>query len=651
QSYRGSSVPVRLPAPLAADAAALARRRGATLFMLLLSGFAALLARYSGSRDIITGTAIAGRPLAELELLVGLFANTLALRSDLTGRPSFDKLLARTREVCLGAYAHHHLPFEKLVEELQPERDLSRSPLFQVMLLLQNMPAAEARPAEGLELRPVGGEAGTAKMDLLLTLREVGGVLTGQMEYSTDLFDEATVLRMLGHLGRLVESAVSEPGRGVWELELLSEAERRQLLGAWGRGSEACVEEVGGLEGETAEGERGFALDGNAAGVWRVERRFEREASARPTEEAVVAGGERLSFAELNGSANRLARRLVEMGVGPEVRVGVCAERGAGMVLALLAVLKAGGAYVPLDPQYPAERLAFMLADSEARVLVTEAALLSSLPEHGAEVFLIDEQSDELSGYSAEDLNVEVEPESLAYVIYTSGSTGRPKGVGVERRSVAALCDALVPQVGVGPADTWSFVHSFAFDYSVWELWAALASGGRVVVVPGYASRSPEELVALLRKHSVTVLHQTPTAAAALLAWAGLDAPGEEEEASGGAGATAGRWASVAPALRLAGVGGEALPEHVGRRLARMGVETWNFYGPTEATVWTTAKRLAPETDVTIGRALKGWRTYVLDGESQPVPVGVAGELYVGGEGLARGYLNRPALTAERFVP
>ncbi|HLL48554.1 MAG TPA: condensation domain-containing protein, partial [Longimicrobiaceae bacterium] len=449
QSHRGAGEAVELPGGLLERLQALGRREGATLYMTLLGAFQVLLARYAGTEDVVVGSPIAGRTRPEVEELIGFFVNTLALRTDLSGDPTFREVLARVREATLGAYEHQDLPFERLVEELQPERSLGHSPLFQTMFVLQD---AE-RPAgglPGLELREVATERGTSKFDLTLALAAHPGGITGVLEYATDLFERGTILRMLGHLERVLEQVAGDAGARLGELELLGEAERRQLLEEWSRAdaeqpAPSCVHEL-----------------------------FQARAGRTPDAPALAAGGEVLTCGELDRRANRLAHHLLRLGVGPETRVAVCMERGAELVVSLLAVLKAGGAYVPLDPGLPAERLAWMLADSGARVLLTRGGIQAALPPHGARTVCVEAEAERIAAERADDPAGGAGPGSAAYVIYTSGSTGTPKGVLVEHGSLARLVAWHLRAFAPGPGDRATLLAGIGFDASAWELWPNL---------------------------------------------------------------------------------------------------------------------------------------------------------------------------------
>jgi amino acid adenylation domain-containing protein len=625
QSARGGRLTYTLPATLSRELQALVRAEGATLFMALLAGFQALLARTTGGGDLPVGTPIANRNRVEIEGLIGFFVNTLVLRGDLTDDPSFRRLLARSREAALGAYAHQDVPFEKLVEELQPERDLSHSPLFQVMVILQNAPL-EALELPDLTAIPLSAEGGTAKFDLRLSLLETPAGLAGSLVYNRDLFDGSTVARLGGYLENLLAAAVAHPELPISELALLDDAERHQLL-AWG-------------DAQSAAGDRAC-----------LHQAFTARAARAPERPAVTCAGERLSYRELDRRSNQLAHLLIAAGVGPGDLVGLCLERSLDMVVAILGVLKAGGAYLPLDPAYPKERLAFALEDSRVGVVITEESLAADLPAHAAREVRLDADSTEIDRQSPESPGIEVTPDFPAYVIYTSGSTGRPKGVVVTHANASRLLAATDAWFGFGPDDVWTLFHSYAFDFSVWELWGALLYGGRLAVVPYWVSRSPTAFYELVRDERVTVLNQTPSAFRQLI-WA------EESILATGGGSESGTGMDLA--LRYVIFGGEALElaslapwyaRHPDDRPRLV-----NMYGITETTVHVTY-RLLSRSDVeaargsVIGVPIPDLSLRVLDPGLRPQPIGVPGEIHVGGDGVALGYLGRPELTAQRFVP
>jgi amino acid adenylation domain-containing protein len=637
QTFGGRSLPLWLEPGLTGRLSALALATGTTRFMVLLAGFETLLGIYSGAEDLAVGTPIAGRNRAELEGLIGFFVNSLVLRGDLSRDPSFVDLLGRVREDTLSAYTHQDLPFEKLVEEVRPERSRAHSPIFQVMFALQNAPMGGGSELPGLTMRPMPPTPGSetaAKYDLTLVLTEGGeggSGIGGSLEYNVDLFDAPTMVRMLDHWRALLAGVAASSGSRLSALPLLGPAERQQLLREW---SDAAP--VGYGEG----------------GATPVHELFMAQAARRPDAVALVAalvsGDQVLTYGELARRSSRMARRLVELGVGPGTLVGLCAERSPELVLGVLAILAAGGAYLPLDPSHPMERLAYTLADARAPILLAEEHLQERLPAGAARVVGLralagdEEVAGEVPLPAVR--AVPSDPGDLAYVIYTSGSTGRPKGVEVSHANVARLFAVIRQSFAFGQDDVWTLFHSIAFDFSVWELWGALAFGGRLVVVPGETARSPEAFYELLRRERVTVLSQTPSAFRQLL-WAEESALARGEE--------------MAADLRLVVFGGEALdPASLAPWLERHGEERpllVNMYGITETTVHTTWRRLR-QSDLAqpgsaMGRPLSDLSLYLLDRGGRPVPIGVPGEIHVGGAGVARGYLARPALTAERFVP
>ncbi|MFD7631771.1 amino acid adenylation domain-containing protein, partial [Streptomyces sp. NPDC059851] len=613
-SYRGAHLPARIDADLHQGLRALARDGGASLFMVLQAGLAALLGKLGAGTDVPVGTPIAGRTDEAVDDLVGFFVNTLVLRTDLSGDPSFTELLARVRADALAAYAHQDVPFEHLVEALNPTRSLAHHPLFQTMLALQNAPLGTfdlPRLRVATDLVPTG----TAKCDLTFMVTERPGEdgLSVLVEYSTDLFDAATVEGIVERWLRLLRAVVADPGRRIGRVDVLSAEELRALLlpaGA-GRGGRAPESSITAL--------------------------FEQQVRANPEAVAVVSGDVALTYAELNARANRLAHALIARGVGPEQLVALALPRSAELVVAVLAALKAGAAYVPVDPHYPAARIAYLLHDARPSLLVTTGRT-GGLPHADAVDRLLLDAAD-LDGLPDADPEVPLRPDHPAYVIYTSGSTGDPKGVVVPHRNVVRLFDTTRELFDFSAEDVWTLFHSYAFDFSVWELWGPLLHGGRLVVVDHETSRSPHRFLELLARERVTVLNQTPSAFYQLMQ--------ADEEAP-----ETGR----SLALRTVVFGGEAL-EHA--RLA-----SWyerhpddaprlvNMYGITETTVHVTHAALdrCGTAAGRIGTALPDLRTYVLDVHLRPVPPGVPGELYVAGAGLARGYLNRPGLTAGRFV-
>jgi len=619
QTFRGSKQCFFVPKALTERLKAISREEGTTLFMTLLAAFQTLIHRYTGQDDIIVGSPVAGRNRMDVEGLIGFFVNTLMLRTDFCGDPNFRELLGRVRKVALDAYAHQDLPFEKLVEELHPHRSSSHSPLFQVLFVLQNAPTRALR-LTGLTTTPLKVESETATFDLSLVIDEEVNSLKGTIEYNTDLFNEGTVSRMIGHLQTLLEHIVSDPGTPISRLALLTGSERERLLVDWnGANREYPKDEC-------------------------IHQLFEAQVEQTPEAIAVVFEGGLLTYRELNARANRLAYDLNELGVGPETLVGLCLERSLEIIVGVLGVLKAGGAYVPLDPASPTERLAFMLEDSEIQVLLTQEQVISHLPPHHAQVVYLDtiDPSAQFDAAQAPTNPVNrITADNAAYVIYTSGSTGKPKGVLITHYNVTRLFQATHSWFHFDQNDVWTLFHSYAFDFSVWEIWGSLLYGGRLVVVPYWSSRSPEMFYKLLSEEKVTVLNQTPSAFGQLI---------EIDKAS---------MNSQDIALRLVLLGGEALDfqtlkpwfdRHGDRR-----PQLVNLYGITETTVHVTYRPITKEDLFTsrgslIGVPIPDLELYVLDQSQNPVPIGVPGELYVGGAGLGRGYLNRPELTAERFI-
>ncbi|MCP4660712.1 MAG: amino acid adenylation domain-containing protein, partial [bacterium] len=618
-SYRGRHLGVALPEELSRALAALARRQGVTSFMTLLAAFQTLLGRWAGTDDVAVGTPIAGRNRRQIEDLIGFFVNTLVLRTDLRDDssldgPAFQELLTRVRRVALDAYAHQDLPFEQLVEEVQPERDLSSTPLFQVMFVRQNAPQVTVEmPALAISSLPA--DVGTTKFDLTLSLQESERGIRGSLAYRTDLFDPTTMARLGAQFSRLLTAIADDPERRLGELPLVSAAERHQLLTAWN--DTLHPDPRGLLVHELFEAQ--------------VEKRPEAVAVGRPPREA-------LSYRELNRRANRLGARLRELGVGgpasrPDEVVGICLERSAELIAGLLAILKAGGAYLPLDPEDPPERLAYLLEDSGVSVVLAEERTAAALPAAAPAGIEVLSDWDFAAPGEAPNPVSGVTAGHRAYLIYTSGSTGRPKGVMVEHRS---LVDFLgwVDRELFGPR-TVPLVNSISFDASLKQLFAPLLRGAAVVVLGKDTVSEPAALVAALDASGLQALNCVPSLWAALL---GAMESGE---------------AAVPPSLRHLWLGGEELREDLVRRTRTLlpEIEIGNLYGPTEATSLVSwAPRLGAGRPP-IGRPLANTRLHVLDAALRPVPIGVVGELAIGGPGVARGYLRRPELTATRFVP
>ncbi|MBZ4420207.1 non-ribosomal peptide synthetase [Myxococcus sp. RHSTA-1-4] len=606
QSFHGALLRVPLPDALAGALRELSRKEGVTLFMTLLAGFQALLARYSGQSDVVVGSPFAGRALRDMEGLVGFFANTLALRVDTGGGASFRELLGRVRKACLGAFAHQDLPFEQLVDALQSTRDPSRSPIFQAAFVLQGEPASELR-LSGVSASDVGFEPGVSKFDLTLFVRDTPQGLACLWEYSTGLFDEATVARMAEHYARLLWAAVKTPERRVSELPLLSSAERHRLLEEW--------------SGPRTEYPRDVC----------IHTLVEAQVARTPDAVAVEYDGARLTYSELNRRANQLARHLRRSGVVAGSRVGLCAGRSLEMVVATLAILKAGGAYVPLDASYPGERLAFMVEDTGLQVLLAQPSLISRLPPVCAAVVPLEPSWEPFSRESPEDLGEPMPAGALAYVMFTSGSTGRPKGVCIPHRGVVRLVKG-ARFVELGEREVFLQLAPISFDAATLELWGALLNGARLVVFSEHAP-TPEELGRALVRHGITTLWLTSALFEQMMA--------SRPEALAG--------------VRQVLAGGDVLSPSAARARLSQGGLLVNGYGPTENTTFTCCHPMTgPEQvghTVSIGRPIANTQVYLLDDALEPVPVGVWGELCTGGDGLAWGYLHLPELTAERFVP
>lgn len=602
QAYRRANHPFHLPPGMSEAVRTLGRRYGCTPFMVLLAAFQTLLFRYSGQDDFCIGSPIAGRDRPEIKGLVGFFVNTLVLRAELSGNPTFAELLDRVRETCLHAYAHQDLPFERLVEEMRPKRDLSRSPLFQILFTFDR--ESEARlELPGLTMEFSEADTGTAKFDLSLYLRESAAGMRDYLEYDTGLFEKETAARMVGHWQTLLQAVINDPNMHLGELPLLTEAERHRLLFEWNDthtslASEQCLHQL-------------------------IEAQVERT----PDAIALVHGEDRLNYQELNRRANRLAHHLRAQGIGPDQLVGVCLERSPEMVVALLGILKAGGAYLPLDPNHPAERVAFILDDARVGMVVTQQNFTERFSSIGVRTVYVDADAPAIARAKECNLGDGASSHHLAYVLYTSGSTGRPKGVAIEHCNAVAFldwaCSTYSPEERAGVLAA----TSIGFDLSIFELSLPLCSGGQVILAENILA-----LPQLPAASEVTLINTVPSAMAEVL-----------------------QLGAVPGSVRTVNLAGEALPLSLAQCVYQQKTvqRLYNLYGPTETTVYSTWALVSPGASEppTIGRPIANTRVYVLDGNLQPVPVGVPGELYIGGAGLARGYLYRGDLTAERFVP
>ena len=599
QTYNGGSVRFAFPRELTDALNRLSRQEGVTFFVTLLAAFKTLLLRYTGQDDIILGTPTAGRNRADIEGLIGCFANTLVIRTDASGNPTFRTLLQRVLETTLAAQAHQDLPFEKLVEELHIKRDFSRSPIFQVLFSLLNT-RMEPLKLTGLQPAILGFQDGGAKYDLSLNLEETPDGLEGCWSYNSDLFDNSTIARMAGQFRTLLEGIVSDPEARLHEFPLLPAEEREQVLLDWNRTNtdypaERCIHEL-----------------------------FEIQARKSPETVAVEFGGRHLTYAELDARSNELAAHLQSLGVAPNVLVAVCMDRSLELVIALLGILKSGGAYVPMDPTFPSERLRFMLEDSKPLVVITQTNLADGLPSDQSNVICLDRFSPTTAASSTDRKSAS---SNLAYVLYTSGSTGQPKGVEISQRSVVNFLCSMQSTPGLDSRDTLLSVTTPSFDIFGLELWLPLLSGAKVVLVPAEVSKDGTRLAAAIVDCAATVMQATPSTWRLLLdsGWQGSSK------------------------LKIL-CGGEAWSKELAARLLPKCASLWNMYGPTETTIWSAVYAVKEDASVLLGPPIANTTFYVVDSHFQPQPIGVPGELLIGGDGLARGYLNRSTLTSEKFV-
>ena len=601
RTFNGSKQSFSVPTEIVKGLKKLSQKEEVTLFMTLLSAFKTLLYRYTFQEDILIGSPIANRNQKQTESLIGFFINTLVLRTNLSGNPTFRDLLQRVKKVALSAYEHQDLPFEKLVGELQLERDLSYSPVFQVKFMLQNAPQEQLK-LPGLTLSFLSTENSTAKLDLSLDMYETASGLTGTFEYNTDLFDKATINRMVEHFCCLLSGIVNNPEQHLSELPLLTQAERHQLLVEWNH-----------TQVEYPQNQCFHQL-------------FEAQVEKTPNAVAVVFKNQQLTYRQLNQRANQLAHYLQKLGVKPEFKVGLCFERSPEMIVGLLGILKAGGAYLPLDPTYPQERLTFMLSNSQVPILLTTQNLAAKLPEHQAQVVCLDTDWTTIAGESEENLNSGVTVKNLAYLIYTSGSTGTPKGVLVPHQGLSNLTKDKIRTCKVQPDSRILQFFSLSFDASIPELVMALGSGAALHLGTTEDLLPGSYLTKLLREQAITHITLPPSALAVL--------PNAE-----------------LPALQMVMVGGEATSEELIAQWSK-GQLFINAYGPTETTVNASMVECGNGSQsLPTVRPAANKQLYILDQHLQPVPIGVPGELHISGVGLARGYLNRAGKTAETFIP
>jgi amino acid adenylation domain-containing protein/FkbH-like protein len=609
-SFPGRSLTRPLGADLGPRLKQLARDKQSTLFMVMLAAFKALVHRYTGLEDIIIASPVAGRNNVEIEGLIGFFVNTLLLRSSVAGNPAFDELLQRVRGVALGAYAQQELPFEKLVESLRPERSLNHLAFTRIMFALQTRTDGQGTlTLPGLKAERLEIDTATAKFDLTFVVQDSGHGLAALVEYNTDLFNEGTMQRLLEHFENLLRGIAANPAQRVSELPLLGDTERHQLLVEW--------------NANTTEYPRRQC----------IHQLFEARVRERPDEMAVVFGSEGLTYRELNAKANQLAHCLRRHILEPGAPVAICLERSVSMVVGFLAILKAGGAYVPMDPRYPKERLAFMLGDSRTSVLLTQQGLLRQLPHRGVKTICLDAHNAEIQRQSLEDPPNRATPEDVAYIIYTSGSTGQPKGVAVPHRAVSRLV-LKTNYIELDSSDRIAQVSNISFDAATFEIWGALLNGGQLRGIATEVALSPKDFARELREQGITAMFLT----SALFSQLAAEVPG------------------AFATMRTLMAGGEALDPKWVRAVLHDGppLRLVNGYGPTENTTFTCCALLqeVPEgaASVPIGRPISNTQVYILDAHRNPVPIGVPGELYTGGDGLARGYWNRPELTAEKFI-
>ncbi len=590
----------RIPTDVVARLRQLAREEGTSLFTLMLATYQVWLHRYTGQDDLVVGTPVAHRDRIELQSLLGFFLNTLPIRTQLNGDLSFRDVLARVRQTVLAGLEHGDLPFEQMVELAAGGRNAGQSPLYQVMFVLLEEGVAPWRfgpaAAQSLDVH-----TGTSKNDLVLSVTAEGDEWTCELEYASDLFGAATARRMATHWEELLRSIVADPDQAIGRANMLPAAERQQLLVEWNNTAtdyprDKCIHQL-----------------------------FEEQVERTPNAVAIEFERQSLTYRELNRQANLLAHHLQQLGVGPDIAVGLCLERSLELVVGILGILKSGGAYVPLDPSHPQERIAHILEDSRAHTLVTQARVMSALPQ-GTQTRVFVEQI--VTSDATESPRVFASAKQLAYIMFTSGSTGRPKGVCIEHRSVVNFIHAMLASPGITSSDRILALTTVSFDISVLELLLPLTVGAHVVVASAADRVDVPALAATIEEHQISVVQATPAL------WHMLLASG---------------WKGNKPLKVLCG--GEAMPAELARDLSARCDDVWNMYGPTETTVWSTMARIEPGGDVTIGTPIANTQIYILDASGQPVPVGLPGELLIGGDGLARGYCGLPELTAEKFIP
>ncbi|MDZ8261463.1 non-ribosomal peptide synthetase [Nostoc sp. ChiQUE01b] len=607
-TFKGGRAKLVLSPTLRKELKNLSRQQGVTLFMTLLTAFKILLYRYTGQTDIVVGSPIANRNRAEVDSLIGLFVNVLVLRTDLSGDLSFQELLARVKSTALQAYVHQDLPFEKLVEELQPSRDLSYNPLFQVMFVLQNVPKPNLSLTD-VSVTYEEGDNGTSKFDLTLFMDDSKQSLVATCEYNRDLFNADTINRMLGHFQTLLESIVSDPEQRISQLQLLTPSEVQQLLVEWNDTKtdypqDKCIHQL-----------------------------FEAQVEKTPSDIAIIFENQQLTYRELNNRANQLGHYLQKQGVKPDTVIGICMERSPEMVVGLLAILKAGGAYLPLDPAHPKERLASILEDTQSIVLLTKQRWIQELPTGETKVICLDIDWERITQESSENVISNAYSANLAYVIYTSGSSGKPKGTMIPHQAICNHMFWMQTEFPLTEKDKVLQKTPFSFDASIWEFYAPLLAGAQLIIAQPNGHQDSAYLIKIIADQQVTTVQFVPPLLQMLLSQGGLE---------------------TCKSLKRVFCGGEALAVSLQELFfAHLDADLHNLYGPTEtcidATLWTC--KHGNQQVVPIGRPIANMQVYILNQQFQSVPIGVPGELYIGGAGLARGYLNRPELTSEKFIP
>ncbi|RCX14282.1 polyketide synthase PksJ [Anaerobacterium chartisolvens] len=603
QQYTGAKLTASIPGSMVKKLQVLARRENCTLFMLLLAAFKLLLYRYTGQQDIIVGSPVANRNRKEIEGLIGFFVNNMVLRTSFSAGDKFSELLSRVKKVTLEAYANQDIPFEKLVEELNIQRDMSRNPLFQILFSLQNTPS-QGHVFSEMNISTMDMDSGFARFDLCVDVRDAGDSLAVDFEYNTSLFNTEDIARMAGHYKQLLKGICASPDEYLDGYEILTQPEELMQIEQWNR----------------------TELDLGDVKCWV--QLFDMQAERSPEALAVISRDGSMTYRELSSRSNKLANYLIESGAGRETVVGVYMDRTPQMLVALLGIHKAGAAYLPMDPIFPSERIAYMLEDAQTGIVLTQEALADTLPDHNAKIICLDREWQAIDMHYPEVNVCKGERESLAYLIYTSGSTGKPKGVQIEQYALLNFLVSTAQKTGLKDRDKLLAVTTLSFDIAGLELFMPLIAGASVVLAARDDTSDGSRLTELMDKHRITIMQATPATWRIILqsGWKG------------------------SKTLRIL-CGGEALPEELAFKLADRCGCLWNMYGPTETTIWSSMEQIASGHAVTIGKPIGNTKVYILNPMMRHMPVGIPGELYIGGDGLARGYLNQPELTRERFVP